>query len=337
MRAAGGGGRPRPAEGSKRKEARLCGPLSQNRSDNTSCPVGAYSSYHFPQRLSSGRPHHTGGPPRGRPGTVLPGHRATGFPPPSGRRCSSRRKLHHNRKVGPAWPHLARPSRAIPGKHLLTLALPEMTPGRPQGAGHPLYALGWPRWGQPPAVCSVCLPRLRGPEITGPLRCGGRRVPHRATLRKGLDPARPRAGGRGAGAPLRRLSRCGYLAPRLRTAPRSGARVGTPLAAPRAARHRWAGANCRMTGLRQFAPACLECPLLYAGTFGLRPRAGVGHFDGPRIFWYIFRQAPHRARRAGAAGRALRCPAPAPLAIPGTSVAYRRGRRQRPRQVLRSH
>lgn len=127
------------------------------------------------------------------------------------------------------------------------------------------------------------------------------------------------------------------LALRRRTAPRSGARVGTPLAAPRAARHRWAGANCRMTGLRQFAPACLECPLLYAGTFGLRPRAGVGHFDGPRIFWYIFRQAPHRARRAGAAGRALRYPAPAPLAIPGTSVAYRRGRRQRPRRVLRSH
>ena len=182
-----------------------------------------------------------------------------------------------------------------------------------------------PSRGQPPAVCSVCLPRLRGPEITGPLRCGGRRVPHRATLRKGLDPARPRAGGRGAVAPLRRLSRCGYLAPRLRTAPRSGARVGTPLAAPRAARHRWAGANCRMTGLRQFAPACLECPLLYAGTFGLRPRAGVGHFDGPRTFQVHLPAAPAQGKacRGRRPGTAL--PGPGPSCHPGDVCSISEG------------
>lgn len=73
----------RPSGRRKRKEARTCGPLSQNRSDNTSCPVGAYSSYHFPQRLSSGRPHHTRGLTARRPGTALPGHRP--LPPSRGR------------------------------------------------------------------------------------------------------------------------------------------------------------------------------------------------------------------------------------------------------------
>lgn len=271
MRAAGGSGRPGPAEGSKKKEARMCGPLSKNRSVTcTSCPrrrtFSLPRSAVFVKREAA---------PHRRPHRAQAGHcaarppRCRSFPPPSGAAVFLAPEAAPCRKVGPAQPHPARLCRAMPGKALPAPALPEMTPARPRGAGHPLDALVWPRWGQPPAVCSVCLPRLRGPEITGPLRCGGRRVPHRATLRKGRDPARPRAGGRGASAPLRRLSRCGYLAPRLRTAPRSGARVGTPLAAPRAARHRWAGAICRITGLRQIAPASLKCPLLYAGTGGL--------------------------------------------------------------------
>ena len=115
------------------------------------------------------------------------------------------------------------------------------------------------------------------------------------------------------------------LALRRRTAPRSGARVGTPLAAPRAARHRWAGANCRMTGLRQFAPACLECPLLYAGTFGLRPRAGVGHFDGPRTFQVHPSPAPARgkARRGRRPGTAL--PGPGPSCHPGNVCSISEG------------
>jgi len=220
------------------------------------------------------------------------------------------------RKVGPAQPHLARLCRAMPGKALPVPALPEMTPGRPQGAGHPLDALGWPRWGQPPAVCSVCIPRLRGPEITGPLRCGGRRVPQRATLRKGLDPARPRAGGRGAARPCAGCPAVVTLALRRRTAPRSGARVGTPLAAPRAARHRWAGPLCRITGLRQSGPASLKCPLLYAGTGGLA-RARARPPDGPRTFQVHPSATPAhgKARRGRRPGTAP--PGPGPFRHPG--------------------
>ena len=208
MRAAGGGGRPGPAEGSKRKEARVCGPLSENRSVTcTSCPRRRIFSLPRPAAFVKRKAHHTGGLTARRPGTALPGHRATDFPAALGAAVILAPEAAPRRKAGPAQPHPARLCRAIPGKALLAPALPEMTPGRPRGAGHPLDALGWPLWGQPPAVCSVCLPRLRGPEITGPLRCGGRRVPHRATLRKGRDPGPVR--GRGADAPLRRLSRCG--------------------------------------------------------------------------------------------------------------------------------
>ena len=274
----------------------MCGPLSKNRSVTcTSCPrrrtFSLPRSAVFVKREAA---------PHRRPHRAQAGHCAA-RPPRS--RFSRRPRGGGAPRAGSCtmpegWPGAAAPCAAVPGvpgKALPAPALPEMTPGRPRGAGHPLVALGWPRWGQPPAVCSVCLPRLRGPEITGPLRCGGRRVPQRATLRKGLDPARPRAGG----ALARPCAGCPVvvtLALRRRTAPRSGARVGTPLAAPRAARHRWAGANCRMTGLRQFAPACLECPLLYAGTFGLRPRAGVGHFDGPRTFQVHLSAAPARGK-----------------------------------------
>ena len=224
----------------------------------------------------------------------------------------------------------------MPGKHLLTLALPKMTPGRPRGAGHPLDALGRPRWGQPPAVCSVCLPRLRGPEITGPLRCGGRRVPHRATLRKGRDPGPFR--GRGAARPCAGRPGAATLALRRRTAPRSGARVGTPLAAPRAARHRWAGPFCRMTGLRQNGPAWFGVPATIRGHGRASPARGLGpfrraaHFPGASV-------ASPRTGQGSPGPQAGHCAArpPAPLAIPATSVAYRRGRRQRPRRVLRSH
>lgn len=206
------------------------------------------------------------------------------------------------------WPGAAAPCAAVPGvpgKALPAPALPEMTPDRPRGAGHPLDALGWPRWGQPPAVCSVCLPRLRGPEITGPLRCGGRRVPHRATLRKGLDPGPLR--GRGAARPCAGCPAVVTLALRRRTAPRSGARVGTPLAAPRAARHRWAGAICRMTGLRQIAPAWFGVPATIRGHGRPRPLRGFGHFDGPRTFQVHLSAAPARgkARRGRRPGTAL--------------------------------
>lgn len=150
-----------------------------------------------------------------------------------------------------------------------------------------------PSRGQPPAVCSVCLPRLRGPEITGPLRCGGRRVPHRATLRKGQDPGPLR--GRGAARPCAGCPAVVTLALRRRTAPRSGARVGTPLAAPRAARHRWAGAICRMTGLRQIAPAWFGVPATIRGHGRPRPLRGFGHLTGRALSRCIYRQP--RARQ----------------------------------------
>ena len=236
MRAAGGGGRPGPAEGGKRKEARMCGPLSENRSVTcTSCPRRRTFSLPRPAAFVKRE-----AAPRRRLHRAQAGHcaarpRAADLPAALGAAVSlapeaAPRRMHHRAQAGhcaarpprsrsfrrprgggapragscttpEGWPGAAAPCAAVPGvpgKALPAPALPEMTPGRPRGAGHPLDALGRPRWGQPPAVCSVCLPRLRGPEITGPLRCGGRRVPHRATLRKGLDPARPRAGGRGA-------------------------------------------------------------------------------------------------------------------------------------------
>ena len=201
----------RPSGRGKRKEARMCGPLSENRSVTcTSCPRRRTFSLPRPAAFVKRE-----AAPRRRPHRAQAGHCAA-RPPRS--RFSRRPRGGGAPRAGSCtmpegWPGAAAPCAAVPGvpgKALPVPALPEMTPGRPRGAGHPLDALGWPRWGQPPAVCSVCLPRLRGPEITGPLRCGGRRVPQRATLRKGLDPALPRAGGRGAGAPLRRLSRCGY-------------------------------------------------------------------------------------------------------------------------------
>lgn len=113
----------------------------------------------------------------------------------------------------------------------------------------------------------------------------------------------------GAGALARPCAGCPgavTLALRRRTAPRSGARVGTPLAAPRAARHRWAGAICRMTGLRQIAPALFEVPATIRGHGRPHPLRGFGHFDGPRAFQVHLSAAPargkvRRGRRPGTA------------------------------------
>ena len=184
-----------------------------------------------------------------------------------------------------------------------------------------------PSRGQPPAVCSVCLPRLRGPEITGPLRCGGRR---------GTTPGHPAQGSRprplpgpGRCAPLRRLSRCGYFcsAPTHCPAQRGARRHSA--AALRAARHRWAGANCRMTGLRQFAPAWFGVPATIRGHGRPHPLRGFGHLTGRALFGAASIGRPRKAGLAGAAGRALRCPATGPSCHPGRSVAQRGDRRQR--------
>ena len=126
------------------------------------------------------------------------------------------------------------------------------------------------------------------------------------------------------------------LALRRRTAPRSGARVGTPLAALRAARHRWAGPFCRMTGLRQNGPAPFEVPATIRGHGRPHPLRGFGHLTGRALSRCIRRQPPRKARLAGAAGRALRCPATGPFRHPG-GVCSTSGRpASTARQVLRT-
>lgn len=161
-------------------------------------------------------------------------------------------------------------------------------------------------------------------------------VPHRATLRKGRDPARPRAGGRGAGAPLRRPSRCGYFcsAPPHCPAQRGARRHSA--AAPRAARHRWAGANCRMTGLRQFAPALFGVPATIRGHFRPPPARGRRPFRRAAHFLVHLSAGPAqgKARRGRRPGTSP--PGPGPSCHPG-GVCSTSGRpASTARQVLRT-
>lgn len=209
MRAAGGGGRPGPAEGGKRKEARVCGPLSENRSVTcTSCPRRRTFSlprsavfvkreaapHRRPHRAQAG--HCAARPPRSRFSAAFG---AAVFLAPEAAPC---------RKVGPAQPHPARLCRAMPGKALPVPALPEMTPGRPRGAGHPLDALGWPLPG-PAARGLFCLPPAA--SRAGDYRPASVRGSPRTTPGHPAQGSRPRPlAGPGRCAPLRRLSRCGY-------------------------------------------------------------------------------------------------------------------------------
>lgn len=209
MRAAGGGGRPGPAGGQKERGPRVRASFREQECNNMHVlPRRRISSLPRPaafvkreaaphRRLHRAQAGHCATrPPRSRSFRRPRGggaHRAGGCTMPEG-------------WPGPAAPCAAAPG--VPGKALPVLALPEMTPGRPRGAGHPLDALGWPLPG-PAARGLFCLPPAApraGDYRPAPVRGSPRTTPGHPA-----QGSRPRPlPGPGRCAPLRRPSRCGY-------------------------------------------------------------------------------------------------------------------------------
>ena len=199
----------RPSGRSKRKEARMCGPLSENRSVTcTSCPRRRTFSLPRPaafvkREAAPRRRHHRAqaGHCAARPPRSRFSRRPRGGGAPRAGSCT----------MPEGWPGAAAPCAAVPGvpgKALPAPALPEMTPGRPRGAGHPLDALGWPLPG-PAARGLFCLPPAA--SRAGDYRPASVRGSPRTTPGHPAQGSRPRPlAGPGRCAPLRRLSRCGY-------------------------------------------------------------------------------------------------------------------------------